>query len=124
MPDFAFVIECKADIGKHQSDTLMNYNDYAVDGANLYAEYLSREMDVLYCGVSGQNENELKVSSFLRLKKEKDSKEIFKGCGLQDFPSYLEQLKNHRFRVDYDELLKYVSGLNEQLHSKKIPEKE
>jgi predicted RNA methylase len=124
LPDFVLVVECKADITKHQSATLDNYSDYAVDGARLYADYLSREMDVLYLGVSGQTEQELKVSHFLRLKGEadRDRREIFKDCGLQDFPSYLEQLKNYRFRVDYEDLLKYVSGLNEQLHSKKIPE--
>lgn len=123
-PDFVLVVECKADITRHASATLDHYQDYAVDGARLYADYLSREMDVLYLGVSGQNEQELKVSHFLRLKGEsdRDRREIFKDCGLQDFPSYLEQLKNYRFRVDYEDLLKYVSGLNEQLHSKKIPE--
>lgn len=70
------------------------------------------------------SENELKVSHFLKLKDDREHREIFKDCDLQDFPSYLEQLKKHRFRIDYEELLKYVSGLNEQLHSKKIPEKE
>lgn len=124
LPDFVFVIECKADVTKHQSDTLDGYADYAVDGARLYADYLSREMDVLYVGVSGQSEQELKVSHFLKLKDEIEHREIFKDCGLQDFPSYLEQLKNHRFRVDYEDLLRYVSGLNEQLRARKIPEKE
>lgn len=123
-PDFVFIIECKADVTKHQSATLDNYVDYAVDGAKLYADYLSREMDVLYLGVSGQIENELKVSHFLRLKGEREKHEIFKDCDLQDFSSYLGQLKNYRFRIDYEDLLKYVSELNEKLHSKKIPEKE
>lgn len=123
-PNFVCIAECKSDITKHQSATLDNYTGYAVDGARLYADYLSREMDVLYLGISGQTEKELKVSHYLRLKGDAEHREIFKGCGIQDFPSYLEQLKNHRFRVDYANLLKYVGGLNQQLHSKKIPERD
>ena len=61
-PDFIIVVECKADIAKHQSSTLDNYDEYAVDGALLYASFLSKEYDVLAIGVSGQNKKELKVS--------------------------------------------------------------
>lgn len=123
--DFAILIECKADVTKHESPTLDQFADYAVDGARLYADYVSKGMDVLYVGISGETEQELKVSHFFKLKGESEHKEVFQGCtALQEFPSYIEQLKNYRFRVDYEELLKYVSELNEQLHSKKIPEKE
>ncbi len=34
--DFVCVVECKADITKHQSKNLDKYSDYAVDGAKLY----------------------------------------------------------------------------------------
>lgn len=122
--DFVCVIECKADPEKHQSSTLDKYQDYAVDGAKLYADYLSREKDVLYIGVSGQNKHELRVSHFLKLRGEKTEKELFKNAHLQEFSTYVNQYKRARFRVDYENLLKYVSGLNEELHSKKIPEKE
>lgn len=122
--DFVCVIECKADVTKHQSATLDKYKDYAVDGARLYADYLSKEKDVLYIGVSGQTENEIKISHFLKLKGEKEHKELFKNGGLQEFSTYVGQYRRARFRVDYENLLKYVSGLNEELHSKKIPEKE
>lgn len=122
--EFVCVIECKADVTKHQSLTLNKFSEYAVDGARLYADYLSKEADVLYIGVSGQNEDELRVSHYLKLKGESNDTEIFKDCGLQNFNAYLQQYKKSRFRVDYENLLKYVSGLNETLHSKKIPEKE
>jgi|GEM_PF-2173786 len=52
---FVCVVECKADITKHQSKTLNKYSDYAVDGAKLYADYLSKGLDVLFIGVSGLN---------------------------------------------------------------------
>lgn len=120
----AVVIECKADTAKHISNSLDQFQDYAVDGARLYADYLSKELDVLYIGISGQTEKELKVSHYVKLKGEKEHKEVLKGCGLQEFPSYLEQLRNQRFRVDYSALLDYVGGLNKQLHGKRIPEKQ
>ena len=36
-PDFIIVVECKANIAKHQSSTSDKYDEYAVDGALLYA---------------------------------------------------------------------------------------
>lgn len=122
--DVAVVIECKADPTKHVSESLDQFADYAVDGARLYADYLSKELDVIYIGVSGETDSELKVSHYVKLKGDKEHKEILKGCRLQPFPDYLEQLRNHRFRVDYSSLLEYVGGLNKQLHGKRIPEKQ
>lgn len=119
--DFVCVIECKADIRKHQSKTLTKYDEYAVDGAKLYADYLSKEFDVLYIGVSGQTKKELKVSHYLQLKNEKASKHLL-GNELLSFDSYIEQYKQERYRVDYDNLMVYVQKLNEKLHAKKIPE--
>lgn len=122
--DVAVVIECKAETTKHASESLDQFADYAVDGARLYADYLSKALDVLYIGISGQTETELKISHYVKLRGEKEHKEILKDCGLQEFPVYLEQLRNQRFRVDYSSLLEYVGGLNKQLHGKRIPEKQ
>ncbi|TAG70418.1 MAG: methyltransferase, partial [Runella slithyformis] len=66
--DFLIVIECKADIKKHQSPTLDKYSEYAVDGVLLYASFLSKEFDILAIAVSGENEAELKISHYLQLK--------------------------------------------------------
>lgn len=119
--DFVCVVECKADVKKHQSKSRNKYAEYAVDGAKLYADYLSRELDVLYIGVSGQTADELKVSHYLKLKKEKEDKHLF-GNELLSFESYLEQYRKERYRVDYENLIKYVQQLNGKLHAKKIPE--
>lgn len=119
--NFICVVECKADITKHQSESLTKYSEYAVDGAKLYADYLSKELDVLYIGVTGQHKTELRVSHYLKLKNEKESKHLF-GNELLSFDSYLEQYKKERFRADYDNLIKYTKTLNENLHKKKIPE--
>lgn len=63
--DFLIVIECKADNKYHQSQNLDLYKDYAVDGALLYASYLSKEFNVLAIGVSGDSEDNLKISTYL-----------------------------------------------------------
>ncbi len=119
--NFVIVIECKADITKHESKNLDKYADYAVDGAKLYSDYLSKEFDVLFVGISGQNEKELKISHYFQLKGEKEIKPAFDNQIL-DWNSYIETYKQVRFRVDYQELFKYVRTLNEKLHQKKIPE--
>ena len=41
--DLIIVVECKAEITKHESKTKDKFSEYAVDGALLYASYLSKE---------------------------------------------------------------------------------
>ncbi len=53
--NFIIVTECKPDVKKHESKTHDKYADYAVDGALLYASFLSKEYDVLAIAVSGEN---------------------------------------------------------------------
>ncbi|MFZ1019995.1 MAG: N-6 DNA methylase [Minisyncoccia bacterium] len=67
--EFLMVIECKADIKYHESKNRYLYKDYAVDGALLYGSYLSKEFNVIAIGVSGENEIEAKISTFLYPKK-------------------------------------------------------
>jgi len=124
-PDFIIVVECKANIAKHQSSTLDKYDEYAVDGALLYASFLSKEYDVLAIGVSGQNLKELKVSHYLHLKVEKKAAPIF-GNKLLDIESYISgYVKNpEKIRQDYNALLDFSRELNVELHHHKIPEKD
>jgi len=90
--DFVYIVECKTDITKHQSKNLDKYSDYAVDGAKLYSDYLSKEFDVLFIGVSGQNKKELKVSHYFQLKGEKEIQSAFDNQML-DFNSDVEKYK-------------------------------
>jgi len=124
-PDFIIVIECKADITKHQSQTLDRYSEYAVDGALLYASYLSKEFDVLAIGVSGEDEQELKVSHYLYLKG-KDQPIPFAGGKLLSVDNYYDAYikSDAKLKQDLDELLDYSKELNVQLHTMKIPEKD
>ena len=66
--EFVIVIECKADVSKHESASGDKYADYAVDGALLYASHLSKQFDVLAIAVSGQTKRESKVSHHLVLR--------------------------------------------------------
>ena len=121
--DFLIVIECKADPKKHQSATLDKYSEYAVDGALLYASFLSKEFDVLSIAVSGESEKELKVSQFLQLKgTHKHHSFLGKDVlSLNDYyTAYLES--DMKFNQDYLKLLEYTKDLNDLLHTKKIKE--
>jgi type I restriction enzyme M protein len=121
--DFLIVIEAKADIKKHKSDSMDKYSEYATDGALLYASFLSKEFDVLAIAVSGENEKELKVNHYLQLKDTNKVSNIF-GNKLLNPDDYLNgYLKSEeKFRQDYEKLLEFAKELNEKLHRYKILE--
>jgi type I restriction enzyme M protein len=123
--DLIIVVECKADIVKHQSPTLDKYNEYAVDGVLLYASFLSKEYDVIAIGISGQNLKELKVSHYLNLKGDKKAIPMFDNK-LLDIESYISgYLKSdEKVRQDYNALLDFSRKLNVKLHNLKIAEKD
>lgn len=66
--EFLLVIECKADTKFHESANRDRYKDYAIDGVLLYASHLAKEFNVIAVAVSGQNEKELKIDTFLQPK--------------------------------------------------------
>ncbi len=121
--DLLIVIECKAEITKHESSNRDKFADFAVDGVLLYASYLSKDFDVLAIAVSGETQQQLKVSHFLHLKNERKATEIF-GDKLLSAQDYLDgYLKSpEKFRQDYNTLLEFTKKLNEKLHTYKILE--
>jgi len=122
-PDLLIVIECKADIQKHESKDRNKYAEYAVDGVLLYASYLSKGFDVLAIAISGETKRELNISHFLHLNNEKKATEIFddKLLSANDYLNgYLKSPE--KFRQDYNALLVFAKDLNEKLHSYKILE--
>jgi len=122
-PNLIIVIECKADITKHESKNRDKYAEFSVDGALLYASYLSKDFDVIAIAVSGESKNNIKISHFLHLKGERKATEIF-GDKLLSANDYLNgYLKSpEKFRQDYKTLLDFTKTLNETLHSHKILE--
>ena len=121
--DLLIVIECKADVTKHESKNRDKYSEFAVDGVLLYASYLSKGFDVLAIAVSGETKQSLKVSHFLHLKNEKKAIPVF-GDKLLNTEDYLNgYLKSpEKFRQDYNTLLDFTKQLNEKLHTYKILE--
>ncbi|MEK6946345.1 MAG: N-6 DNA methylase [Nanoarchaeota archaeon] len=121
--DLLIVVECKADVTKHESKDHDKYAEFAVDGALLYASYLSKGFDVLAIAVSGETKQSLKISHFLHLRDEKKATPIFsdKFLSIEDYLNgYLKSPE--KFRQDYNSLLDFTKQLNEKLHAYKILE--
>lgn len=120
-PDFLIVIECKANIKKHQSVDLKQYAEYAVDGSLLYGSFLSKEFDVMAIGVSGENAKEAKYSHFLFLKGESTYFEKNYETLLSP-ENYLNEYLGspEKFRQDYNSLMDYSKELNDTLEAEKV----
>lgn len=122
-PDFIIVIECKADITKHESSNRDKYKDFSIDGVLLYSSYLSKEFDVLSIAVSGEIDTNKRISHFLQVKGDKKAVEIFsdKLLSVDDYLNgYIKSPE--KFRQDYEKLLTFSKDLNDKLHSHKIVE--
>jgi len=121
--DFIIIIECKADVTKHESETKNKYKDYAVDGVLLYSSFISKEYDVLSIAISGEDIENIKISHFLQLKGENTTNPVF-GNKLLSIDNYLDGYTKNEFKFnqEYHTLLKYSNVLNDFLHSKKIIE--
>jgi len=119
--DLLIVIECKADVTKHESKNRVKYSEYAVDGALLYASYLSKSFDVIAIAVSGETKQSLRISHFLHLKSEKKATSKFSDK-LLSAEDYLKGYENseEKFRQDYNKLLEFTKELNSKLHTHKI----
>ena len=122
-PDFIIVVECKADITKHESENRDKYKDFSVDGALLYSSYLAKDFDVLSIAVSGEDSKNVKISHFLQTRGDRKAVEIFsnKLLSTEDYLSgYIKSPE--KFRQDYNKLLTFSKELNEKLHNQKIVE--
>ncbi|VVH59538.1 hypothetical protein BAZOLSSOX_747 [uncultured Gammaproteobacteria bacterium] len=121
--DLLIVVECKADILKHESKNRDEFADFAVDGVLLYSSYLSKEYNVLSLAVSGVEKDNIKVSYFLQKTGLSDVEQIF-GNRLLPLDDILAGFKQDEARKNekYKELLEYSQILNEQLHKLKIKE--
>jgi len=115
IPNLIIVIECKADVKKHESKTRSNYKDYAVDGVLLYSSYLSKEFDVIAIAVSGEKKADLKISTFLQLKNSTSKDLVI--INFRKFEDYVELYKKdpEKEKISVDDLIKYSKELNNKL---------
>ena len=113
--DLVIIIECKADVQKHESKNRDKPKEYAVDGVIHYASHLSKKFDVIAVAVSGQQKSELKISTFLQLQSQKiidkPDKQIL---GFEDYIS-LYKKDPEKERLSEARLLKYAKTLNIKL---------
>lgn len=114
--DVLIVIECKADIKFHKSKSLNKYSDYAVDGALLYASFLSKEFTVFTIGVSGESEKEIQIDTFLQIKGEKTARDL-QIQKIYQFSDYLDLLKKDsvKEKTDFNKLMEFSKILNQHL---------
>lgn len=124
-PELIMVVECKADISKHESATGDKYKDYAVDGVKLYSSFLAKEYDVIAVALSGDEDN-YRLSSFIQLK---GTTECYQTDQLKDdrfytIDEYIDVFKkdDKKFNQDYGKLLEFSKTLNDELHILKIHE--
>ena len=125
--DLIIVVECKAQVTKHESPNRDKPRDFAVDGALLYSSYLAKEFDVISIAVSGENDKEIKISHFLQLNEEKkpiNAADKY-GSKLLSIDDYLNGYikSEEKFRQDYNKLLAFSKVLNEKMHGYKVGEK-
>lgn len=69
--DVIIVIECKASIKNHISKKVDSPKDFAVDGVLHYASFLKNEFHVVAIAISGEQENNYKLSIYQWNKNEK-----------------------------------------------------
>ena len=114
--DVLLVIECKGGTKYHRSEELNKYADYAVDGALLYSSFLSKEFTVFAIGVSGENEREIKVDTYLQVKGEETARDLHIQ-NIHTFSDYLNKLKKDEVKekTDLKNLLEYSKLLNQHL---------
>ena len=110
------VIECKAELSHHKSSHLDKPKDYAVDGALLYASYLSKEFDVIAIGASGETKEELLIDTFIQINRESKPRDL-KINKVYNFDDYFGILKKDavKEKSDYRKLMEYSIILNQNL---------
>lgn len=122
--NFIIIIECKADVNKHESENKNLPIEYSVDGILHYMKSVreqNKDIDILGIAVSGLNESELKVSNFL-YKHNKDIKEL-RDNELLSFNSYFKLYDMHEFSHNLQNLkiIEKAVEYNNKLENYSIP---
>jgi len=122
-PSVVMLVEVKEHTSKHESTNRDKPDEYAVDGALWYSQFVSKKYDVISLAFSGTTIREMKATAFYQLKGTDDAIQI-KAQQVLPFSEYLRILTDSEgiFRRDYESLLKYAKTINEELHDLKIKE--
>ena len=117
--DFIIVVECKGDTKFHRSETLDKYKDYAVDGVLNYASYLSKSYNVIALAISGQDEKDLIISSFLWVRSAPKSDDFISSdetpvIEILPFEKYVD-FANYDHKIEkskYEDLISFSKDLH------------
>ena len=81
-PDMVVIVECKAEVRRHESSDLSNPRDYAVDGVLHYARFLSPLYTVISIAVSGTQSSN-RWSFFVTPKGQTEAKPLLSPSGAE-----------------------------------------
>jgi len=129
---FLIVIECKADVKKHESPQRDKPIEYAVDGVLHYVKHLANKYTVLAVAVSGSTEKSSKVSNFIVAHGGNDVKPLTNESGnivdsLISFDDYyrLSSFDPSVAKKRHDDLIEFSKDLHQFIWTKaKISEEE
>ena len=130
--NYIIVIECKADVKKHESKNRGKPKDFAVDGVLHYASFLKKEYTVLAIAVSGNTKSSLKVSNFLVPFESEKPKELCNEASriVDEIISFEDYYRLSAFDPDverkrHQDLIAFAKELHEFIWTTaKIPEEE
>ena len=113
--DLIIVVECKASVKKHESENKNNPKDFAVDGVLHYASFLKEKFHVIAIAVSGEKQENLKLSIF---QWNKNEKRYFtkKYSDISSYEEYYSLFHSNDFVIlTEDELLSYAKELHDEM---------
>ena len=109
------VVECKADTKYHDSSSHDKYDTYAVDGVLLYSSFLSKDFDVIAIAVSGQDEDDMLIDTFVQVKGQSPkNKEVHRLLEFNDLLKLVTQ-DTDKGIADHAKLKEYSKALNQRL---------
>lgn len=136
-PDFIIVIECKANVGDHQSGFVKDIIDgipiketleesskrvkrFAIDGVLHYARALSKKFNVISIAISGESKKSALIDTHLWPKAASKPKELRTkgGLALNGFIPWLDYIEHATFdptvqKLRFDELMAFAAELHE-----------
>lgn len=121
---YIIIVECKAELSKHESKNRDKKKNYAVDGVLHYAQALSVDYDIIAIAVSGETVDQLIVSHFLWKKGAETYEELIEDKHLLPINSYLHLFANEQFADNLRniDIVSKAIELNEDYNNYSIPE--
>jgi type I restriction enzyme M protein len=112
--DVMILVECKADVKFHESNTKNKPKDYAVDGVLHYASFLKKDFHIIAIAVSGdQKDNRISTYQWNKGEKRFLSRKL---QSLQKYEDYYEIFHSKdRIVLTEEELMSYAKKLHDQM---------